>query len=254
MLDPTADDSSAKRLTRPPSSRSKEPALKDDGQPAASSPFPPGAAEPLVSMVAEVSLRAGVEPSHRGEAVRARPRIRKGADGAHRAAFHRRARSSVSTITWARRRCRICWRCASRTGSSGDPGTGSSSTTCRSPSPSRSGIRPRRLLRARGAIRDIFQNHLLQLLYRDHHRGAAERLHRGDRLPATRRSRCSARCTRRGRSRSCAGSTGAASSRASRWSATARKGVAPDSTTETFVAAKLLVDNWRWWTPRSTCG
>ena len=76
-----------------------------------------------------------------------------------------RTRSSASTTTWARTPSRTCSRCASPTASSSRSGTGSSSTTSRSRSPSRSGSRtvPRSTSRA-GAIRDVFQNHLLQLV------------------------------------------------------------------------------------------
>ncbi len=47
----------------------------------------------------------------------------------------RRTRCSASTTTWARRRCRTCWRCASPTSCSSRSGTPTTSTTCRSPWP-----------------------------------------------------------------------------------------------------------------------
>ena len=68
---------------------------------------------------------------------------------------------------------------------------------------------------------------------------------------ATRSSRCCARC---GRSRRTASTCSRSAVSTSRESSTgeeavayrAEERVAPDSTTETFAAVKLLVDNWRW--------
>ena len=56
-------------------------------------------------------------------------------------ALPRARRSSASTTTWARRRCRTSWCSASPTASSSRSGTATSSTTCRSPWPSRSASR-----------------------------------------------------------------------------------------------------------------
>ncbi len=50
----------------------------------------------------------------------------------------RKIRSTASTTTSAKRRCRTCWRCALPTSSSSRSGTRPISTTCRSPWPSRS--------------------------------------------------------------------------------------------------------------------
>ena len=76
--------------------------------------------------------------------------------------------------------------------------------------------------------------------------GAADRLH--GRRGAEREGQGPARDAHaRARSRSCAASTAAAGSRARRCRRTARRpGVDPRSLTETYVAAKLFVDNWRW--------
>ena len=46
--------------------------------------------------------------------------------------LHRRRTSSASTTTWARRRSRTCWRCASPTRCSSRCGTPTTSTRCRS--------------------------------------------------------------------------------------------------------------------------
>ena len=88
------------------------------------------------------------------------------------------ARSSASTTTWARRRSRTCWRSGSPTACSSRCGTATTSTTSRSrrPRTSASARAPATTTRA-GALRDLVQNHMLQLLTLlcD---GAAGRVHR----------------------------------------------------------------------------
>ena len=100
-----------------------------------------------------------------------------------------------------------------------------------------------------GALRDMVQNHMLQLLCLtameppwslDRRRGPRPQA-RGAALPAADR--------RRGRRplRGARAVRGRASIAASTCRATAaRSGVQPDSTTETYVALKVFVDNWRW--------
>ena len=100
-----------------------------------------------------------------------------------------------------------------------------------------------------GALRDIVQNHVLQVLAA--HRDGAARDLRARTRSATRRSSCSARCVRCGRGRSdsssCAASTSRASSTARRSPGTARRRASrPTAPTETFVALRLEIDNWRW--------
>ncbi len=74
-------------------------------------------------------------------------------------------RSSASTTTSPRRRCRTSWRCASRTRSSSRSGTAATSTTSRSPSPSSSASSTAgTFYEQAGALRDIVQNHVLQVL------------------------------------------------------------------------------------------
>ena len=58
-----------------------------------------------------------------------------GAERRRRRGLPLRGRSSGSTTTWARRRCRTSWRCASPTRCSSRSGTPTTSTTCRSPWP-----------------------------------------------------------------------------------------------------------------------
>ncbi len=74
-------------------------------------------------------------------------------------------RSSASTTTSARRRSRTCWRCASPTACSSRCGTATTSTTSRSPPPRTSAIGSRAgYYDKAGALRDLVQNHMLQLL------------------------------------------------------------------------------------------
>ena len=104
-------------------------------------------------------------PGGGGEAVRQRPGDRDGAQPAGRRGLHRRRTSSASTTTWARRRSRTSWRCASRTTCSSRCGTPSTSTRCRSRWPRTSASAPGpRSTTPSGAARDVLQNHLLQLL------------------------------------------------------------------------------------------
>ncbi len=95
-----------------------------------------------------------------------------------------------------------------------------------------------------GAIRDIFQNHLLQLLAltameppidftADSVRNEKVKVLKSMHTP--------------GPKSVVRGQYGAGSSRGSRCPATARRRVSrPGSLTETYIAAKLYVDNWRW--------
>ena len=74
-------------------------------------------------------------------------------------------RSIASTITWAKRRCRTSWCCGSPTPSSSRSGTATTSTTCRSPWPKKCSSAAAAATTTRaGVLRDMFQNHLLQLL------------------------------------------------------------------------------------------
>ena len=81
--------------------------------------------------------RSPARAHRRGKALRPRsgvgPRTQPDVDPALRG----KRRSTASTITWARRRSRTSWPSASPTRSSSRSGTGATSTTCRSPWPSR---------------------------------------------------------------------------------------------------------------------
>ena len=101
-----------------------------------------------------------------------------------------------------------------------------------------------------GALRDMVPNHLFQLLSPDRH-GAAE-LPRSATRCATRRPRCSTPCAISAartpidnvvRGQYGAGKVG---DEAGRRPIARRPTCRPNSTTETFVAMKLGIDNWRW--------
>ena len=157
---------------------------------------------------------------------------------------------SGSTIFWARRRLRISWFCVLPIRSSSIFGTSATSTMCRSPPASSSALRIARVItRALEHLRDMVQNHLMQLLcliamepptdlsadsIRDEKVKVLRSLRRmqsGGSGP----ERVSGASTRRVRST------------ASRWSVTGkRKTSKPESMTETYVALRILIDNWRW--------
>ena len=147
-----------------------------------------------------------------------------------------RTRCSASTTSWARRRRRTSSPSASRTACSSRSGTGSTSTTSRSTCPRRWPVGTRAgFYEATGAYRDMVVTHLLPGA-RVHRDGAADRP--GARRRSTRRrTRSSARCSRSTRATWCAASTRATAP---------STGVDPDSQTETFVALRCEIDNWRW--------
>ena len=76
--------------------------------------------------------RRPVEPGGHRETVRPRPGQRTRPQPRGQRASSPRSRSSASTTTWAKRRCRTSWRCASPTSCSTRSGTRTTSTTCRS--------------------------------------------------------------------------------------------------------------------------
>ena len=147
-----------------------------------------------------------------------------------------RSRSSASTTSSARRRRRTSSPSASPTGCSSRSGTATTSTTCRSTCPRRSSLElARRLLRDDRRLPRHGGDPPVPGA-RVHGDGAADRA-RAAAPSARRRTRSSARCGRSSRPTSCAASTSAtATSRASR----------RDSETETFVALRCEIDNWRW--------
>ena len=157
-------------------------------------------------------------------------------------------RSTASTTTWARRRSATCWSSGSATASSSRSGTAATSTTCRSPWPSRSASRTAARSTRRPARRATSS------------RTTCSSWSAWSRWSRRRRSRPTPCATRR--SRSCARSRATRSTprRTSCAASTARAGwrpprcpgyrqetdVDPGSETETFVAARLTIDDWRW--------
>ena len=110
---------------------------------------------------------------------------------------------------------------------------------------------PRQLYDATGALRDMVPNHLFQLLSliamepptrfdADAVRAEKAQVARRDAIAEPRMTRCATRCaanTAPGYDRQSSGRAGLSQ---------ATDDVEPDSTTETYVALKLMIDNWRW--------
>ena len=180
-----------------------------------------------------------------------RPRRGARAEPAGARACSTSRRSSASTTTWARRPSRTCSRFGSRTASSSRSGTATTSTTCRSPRPRTSGsARARRLLRHGGrAARPGPEPHAAAADAAVH--GAA-----GDASPpttcATRRSRSCTRSTpptpEQVEQIAVRGAVRGGHRRRARSARLPRGGgrAAATRRTETYVALRLEVDNWRW--------
>ena len=119
---------------------------------------------------------ARLHARHRREADRPRSGQRPRGHSLGRQRASPRARLIASITTSARRRCRTCWCCASPTASSSRCGTRNTSITCKSPSPRKRGWRSTsqqtgEMIATRagyyegvGALRDMVQNHMLQVL------------------------------------------------------------------------------------------
>ena len=191
-----------------------------------------------------------VAPGDRREAVRQRPEI--GARAQQRAAsrFWARIRSTASITTSARRRCRTSWCSASPTASSSRSGTATTSITCRSPSPRPSASRrAASYYDAAGALRDMVPEppvpaadarSAMEPPTASTPSGPQREGEGAGGGAPLRRRRCAV-------ATSCARSTAPGRSRASRCPPIAKEPTcAPHSTTETYVALKLIIDNWRW--------
>ena len=115
-----------------------------------------------------VHLQAGLLPPRRPrgdrKAARPRPRIVDRDQRRSQPRSSRKIRSTASITTSAKRRCRTCWRCALPTSCSSRSGTRPISTTCRSPWPRSVGAGTRGYYDESGALRDMVQNHMAQLL------------------------------------------------------------------------------------------
>ena len=99
------------------------------------------------------------------EAVRLRPRVRARPEPQRCSTSSTSGRSTASTTTSARRRCRTCWRSGSRTRCSSRSGTATTSTRVQITAAEDIGIGTRAgYYDSSGALRDLVQNHMLQLL------------------------------------------------------------------------------------------
>src|ERR1700721_1368887 len=160
---------------------------------------------------------------------------------------YRKIRFIASIIIWAKRRCRTSWSSASTTRFSSPSGTGVISIMCKSPMRRRWG-RSGGYFGTAGTLRDMVPNHVMQLLsltamespvsfQADAVRNEqAKVLHAIQPLSSDDVLRSSVR-----------GQYGAGLSGEEKVSAyRAEPGVSPESRTETFVALKINIDNWRW--------
>ena len=177
-----------------------------------------------------------VGPGRGREAVRARPRVRAGRWRPSCTSTSTSRSCTGSTTTsgrWATRRSSTC---ASPTRSSSRCGTAATSSACEITMAEDFGVRgPRSLLRPgrRPARRRGQPPHAGGRGRRDGGRRPAA----GPRPCGTRRSRCSGRSRTPIPPTTCVAST----------TATTTSRVSPkDSTTETYIALRLEIDNWRW--------
>ena len=193
--------------------------------------------------------RRSADPADDREAVRPRPRVGAGAERARWPRPSTSRRCSASTTISARRPCRTCRCCGSPTASSSRSGTAATSSTSRSPSPrtSGSGIAAAYYDSA-GALRDVIQNHVMQLLAlvameapvrfdADTIRDEKVKL-----LRSVRRYEPEEVSDYVVRGQYGAGWVGGEEVPAY----LDEEGVARDSRTETYVAMRVEIDNWRW--------
>ena len=126
--------------------------------------IPPSMFPTVIGQLRQAGLhRAGAR--RRREAVRPRSRFGARAQRDHPSRASPRRRSSASITTSARRRCRTSSTSASPTRSSSRSGTGTTSRTCRSRWPRSFGVNGRgKFYDETGVIRDVIQNHLLQVV------------------------------------------------------------------------------------------
>ena len=169
-------------------------------------------------------------------------------EGAERVRANLRFTGSITT--WAKRPCRTCWSSDSATGFSSRCGTGTTSITFRLRRRNRwESNGAEAFYESAGALRDMIQSHVLQLTSLVAMEAPATfdaTAVRNEKIKVLQSIRPFSRGDRFG-NRWCAGSTGRGP-----WTAKQvpgyrqEPGVNPNSATETFVALKLYVDNWRW--------
>jgi len=159
--------------------------------------------------------------------------------------------------TLGKETCRTSWSSGSPTASSSPSWNRNHVAEVQITVARRSASKRARLLQEAGALRDMMQNHLLQLLCLipmeppvSFEAGPVR-----DREEQVMRAIRSDRARARPGERALRASTAPASSGQARSRATGRRRAwAPDSKTETYAALRLIVDNWRWAGVPSTCG
>ena len=186
--------------------------------------------------VAGVGRPQQAGPDRRREALRPRPGVGPASSTPSCTSRSRRSTSSASTTTSARRASRTCWCSASPTRCSSRCGTGTTCAACRSRWPRRSASRAAAASTTRSARSATWCRTTCCRswpCWRWSRRSAPRPSYLQDekaKVFAAMRAASTART-------SCAASTSAtATSRASRRA----------RTTETFVAARLHIDSWRW--------
>ena len=195
---------------------------------------PPKAALSVVHML-QRGRPGRAQPDHHGEAVRHRPGLREEAQRRSCTRSSTRSRSSGSTTSSARRRPRTSWRSGSPTGCSSRSGTATTSSHVQIDVPEELGLAQRaNFYESTGAYRDMVVTHLFQVLAFTamepptalEPRAISEEKNKVFRsmLPIEPHDVV----------------------RGQYIGYRDIEGVAHDSETETFIALKCYVDNWRW--------
>ncbi len=196
--------------------------------------IPPSLFGPVVEFLGSSGCAAGarvvVEKPFGRDLASAKALNRDAAQG-----VRRRARSSASTISSARSRCRTCCTSASRIPSSSRSGIATTSRACRSRWRRRSALEGRgKFYEEVGAIRDVVQNHLLEVvasLAMDPPVGYWGEAQRDERIKVL---------------RAISPFTGTSLVRGQFRGYREEPGVAPDSEVETYAAMQLHLNSWRW--------
>ena len=190
-----------------------------------------------------------VAPTGRGEALRPRPRQRARRSPTNSTKSSRKATSTASIITWAKRRCRTSWPSASATASSSRSGTAATSTTCRSRARNPSAWKAAAPTTRRPArCDDMIQNHLLQVMATIAMEPSASFQATSVRDERSKLLRSIRPMTREEVLRNAVpGQYGPARIGGKDVPGFRQEeGVDPQSQTDTYAAVTFFVDNWRW--------
>ena len=175
-------------------------------------------------------------PGRGREAVRPRPGVRPRARRPSCTSTSTSPSSTGSTTSWARWAWRSCCTCGSRTRCSSRSGTATTSSRVQITMAESFGVEDRgHFYDPVGALRDVVVNHLMQVVAARRDGGARRR----------RPDDAEGRAGRRSSARSTAADP-AHYVRGQYEGYLDIDGVAPDSTTETYAALRLDIDNWRW--------